>query len=279
MFPGNTTRALLIAAMQEQGIRCLVEVDDNYLVLPPPVPGHRRTEWQRKITDRTLRGEDAHSAEAHQRICEFADGVVVSTPKLVEIYSRLNPNVWLCMNCVDPQDWPPVRSGNGALRVGFAGSDSHLVDIREIVPALEWAATRPDVEVVFVGAKPSTFAGPYTHIPWTQDVADYRRNLQIDVGLCPVRPGPWADCKSDLKALEYAMAGALPLVSRTEPYRWWWEQGWPAADSVKGWKKLVKWAVGARDEAAMAAAEARELVLDRRTIRSNIGSWREAVDA
>lgn len=273
MFPGNTTRALCMAQMHLSGIKTMVEVDDNYLVAPP-VPG--LSKW---LKTRDTSGEDRHSYEIHRKIVSSAacDGVIVSTPRLWEHYSQINPNVHVAMNCIDPDDWDPdpPHQQDGILRIGWAGSASHRYDLAEILPALSWAAQQEDVEVVILGQLELPF--PHTQVPWTDSLAEFRENMQaLDVALCPLRPSEWSDCKSDVKAMEAAVAGALPVVSKTEPYKPWHDRTF-VCEAKKDWTKMLKHLVANRDEVAQGAKDAKAYVLAERTIQRGVEAWRQAI--
>lgn len=280
MFPGNVTRWLLMAEMRSQGIPVFVEVDDNYTV-NPPIP--QISAW---LPTRDRTGRDRHSYEAHRKIVQSkaVDGVICSTPRLADVYRRLHPNVHVCRNSIDPADWPdrdPSHQTDGVLRVGWAGSDSHAYDVADIRPALDWASRQPNVEVVILGHRPA-WQFEFTHVPWADSLAQYRRDVQqLDVMLCPVRPNAWADCKSDVKSLEAAMAGACSIVSKTEPYRPWWNGEAPGyvAPREKDYLKVLKHLVANRDEVRETARLAREYVLAERNIRNTIGEWRVVLDA
>lgn len=278
MFPGNRFIAIRMAEMRSRGTPVFVEIDDNYTV---GVPIKQLSSWQDKF-DTTER--DRYSYQVHKWIVRsgIVDGVIVSTPKLAEVYGFLHKNVHVCQNSVDPDDWPagePEHQPDGVLRVGWAGSASHAYDLNDIARALDWASRQKDVEVVLFGQ----LSLPIKHrnIPWMDSLAEYRINVsQIDVMLCPLRPGIWADCKSDVKALEASMGGAVPVVSRTEPYKPWWGEDRPClvAGDAKGFLKAVKHLVGHRDETRATARLAREYVLSERVISKSISSWREALN-
>ena len=274
LFPGNTTRALLIAQMKAQGIRVLVEADDNYLLHPPL----QVSRWQEKFD-----GTDSHSYEVFSKISRFADGMIVSTPKLAEVYEPLNQEIHVCRNSIDPADWPePSHQKDGILRIGWAASDSHVYDAPLILDALEWASRQPNVEVVIIGIHPdfARYRFPYRHVEWTDSLSQYRRNVGlIDVMLCPLRQGEWEDCKSDVKALEGAMGGACVVVSKVEPYRPWWDGEAPGLVAEHPWdfKKIVKHLVRRREETRVLAEAAREYVLEHRDIRRTASAWRDAV--
>lgn len=278
-FPGNATRGLIIAGMQKDGIPVYVESDDNYFVQPPSPPGTVGRPWQRRIDPSR---KDMHSLEAHVKIASFADGVIVSTEALAREYREVNANVHVCPNSVDPTDWEDTpREDDGIFRIGFAGSASHWIDLPLIFECLAWASRQPDVEVIYMGNK-SYFPAPfeYTHVGWTDDLAEFRRNLlQLDVGLCPLRPGRWANCKSDVKALEYTMAGAAVVCSRVEPYKAWARKPCIPVANQREFTRAVKHLVKRRDEARQIAQAAKEYVLAERTAKVAAESWRAAIGA
>ncbi|MBI3936404.1 MAG: hypothetical protein HY323_05460 [Betaproteobacteria bacterium] len=278
MFPGNTTRALAMAEMKTQhDLRVLVEVDDNY-TRQPAMP--QLSAW---LTTRDRTGQDRHSYDVHRRIVRsICDGVIVSTPRLAQVYESLTEQVYVCRNSVDPDDWDPEppHAPDGVLRIGWAGSASHGYDVADIRPALDWVARQKDVEVVVLGEL-VPFGVPVRHIPWTDSLADYRRNVrELDVMLCPLRPSAWADCKSDVKALEAAMGGACSVVSKTEPYRPWWDGEAPGyvAETSKDLIRVVQHLVRHRNETAETARLAREYAVSSRNIRREIKAWQEAID-
>jgi hypothetical protein len=278
-FSGSATRGILMAEMQEQGYRVLMEVDDNYLEAAPYMPA-----WQIDFArGGNTEDGDLSSIAAHTRIAGWCDGVIVSTPFLAERYARVNDQVYVCPNSVDPDDWPdPLPREDDVLRIGWAASHSHFVDAPLARRALKWAVKQPNVKVYLIGYQPQ-WRGPFLRVPWTDNLADYCKqliNLKLDVGLCPLLPGVWADAKSDVKALEYAMAGAMPVMSMVEPYRPWFDKSFCLlAKNPKGWENALRWCVLHRDEVRAMAAEARLHVLAERTIRDSIGAWREACHA
>lgn len=271
-FSGNATRGAIMASMQEHGIRVLLEADDNYLI-PSPTLG---PDWQIGF-DRT--GQDKHSLQAHARIAQWVNGIIVSTPKLRDIYRQLNRSVYLCENQVDPDDWPePEKLGDGILRIGYAGSHSHIVDLPLIRRGLAKAAEMPGTEVWVYGLGDiCKFPGHVRKVPWTDNLADYRRSLQkLDVGLCPLVENPWSICKSAIKAYEYALAGTLPIVQDSIVYDSY--QG-PSirCRTTKDWQAALKWCALNPDEVRSLAREARAYVIAKHDIRNHMDAWKEAI--
>ena len=273
--PGAPLRGVAMEGQHRDGQRVLVEVDDLYLRLPPIVFAGQVHPWVQGF-QRDMGNQ--HSIEMHRMICsQIADGFIVSTPRLGKEYSVFGKPVFVCQNTVDPTDWRFRRQKKDVFRIGFAGSKSHMIDMSLVIPALEWAAGQDGVEVMMLG----NIQLPYArNMPWTETLADYRKSLfQLDVGVCPLKGGTWANCKSDLKALEYSMAGALPIVSRVEPYSPWLKQDSAAlsADNPRDFLKQVKWCVRNQNEVKDRAKACKEKVLAERTTAGNIWRWREAV--
>lgn len=276
-FPGNLTRARMMSLLQDRGHKVLVEVDDNYMIGPPV---RSVSTWETHIT--TPDSVELHTYEMHVAIAEDAHGIIVSTPRLAEEYSSVNSNVTVCPNCVDPDDWDqtPPHQEDGILRVGWAASDSHMYDAGLIREALGWASKQERVEVVIMGIRPefSRFAFKHTYVPWTDSLEAYRKALPaIDLMLCPVLPGRWNECKSDIKALEAAMAGAAPVVSHVEPFRPWFDLT-HSFKSQNQCLRIVKHLVRNRDIVSDLAEKAKRYALDNRDIRQHIHKWDEAIN-
>lgn len=275
-FVGSITRGAVAATMQHQGIPILMEVDDNYLVHTAKY-GVESSWVENMATD----GEDWNSVQAHRKYVEWFDGIICSTPWLADQYRDFNPNVFVCPNSVDPDDWPePTKPDDGILRIGWAASSSHALDAPLVKRALQWASQQDDVQVIVYGDR--FFRGfEYTHIPWTDTLEDYRASLGIlDVGICPLRDTPWSRGKSDIKAMEYAMAGAMPIVSPVAAYGPWFynDRRCLTADTRDDWLAALRFCVQNRDEVKRLAAAAKAYVLAERTIQDNIYRWEEALE-
>lgn len=278
-FLGDDSRARIAAAMQGIGIRTLMEVDDNYIVGAPKVNARYSGTW-RKTPEEAERDGTMYSYEQHRYLVPMFDGIICTTENLAETYREYNDNVYVCPNQIDPQDWEFERDDHDTLRIVFSGSTSHWPDIPIITKAMKWAARQPGVEVYYQGLQPrgSRIGKP---VPWVESLEAYRKSLfQFDVGLCPIKPHPWANGKSDLKALEFAMAGVMPVLGEAVPYEGWFDR-WPefvVPFNEQAWLDKVKWIVKNRDMVKDIAATWKEIVLRERTIEGNIGLWREAIN-
>jgi hypothetical protein len=171
------------------------------------------------------------------------------------------------------------KPDDGVFRVGWFASGSHRGDGELIVQAMDWASRQKDVEVVLIGLGVSHgkpwYKFPYKHCAWSSDLGVYKRFLlDLDVGLAPVVGTPWAQSRSDLKALEYGMGGAYPMVSDQPPYA---TVDVPKAKTAKEFLRHVQWMVQNRDEARNLAKEWRAHILEKRTVEGNISDWRKAI--
>lgn len=277
-FLGDLERTRFAARVQAAGIRSLMEVDDNYLIPAPPVPGLRGG-WGNTFKDGWT-NQTGYSHANHREIVKGVDGVIVSTVPLAERYAHATTApIYHCPNSVDPDDWEYVPERDRPLTVGYAGSDSHKYDLHLVDRALSWCADQR-VPLVKLGAGSKTWRWPHESMPWTDDLAQYRRNLQaVDVGLCPVKRGDWHDCKSDVKAMEYLMAGALPIVQADSPCYRDWVGRVPSAATEKQWERAVRDTVRMpREEREAMREEALAWLHANKTIDVHIAGWRKAVN-
>jgi hypothetical protein len=279
-FPGHEFERYWMAAMQEQGVRVLLETDDNYTLTIP----HSKM-WRRGMP--VADGQNLPSIELHRRICQWVDGITVTTEHLAKQYRKItDAPLYVIPNQIDPTDWPDPaemeEQKQGKTWVGVAASSSHLRDMQLVSRALKWASKQPDVEVVLMGLIPASFKGrfPFRFFPWTGDLSAYRK-LQgmLDIGLAPIVENAWSVSRSDLKVLEYAMSGALPIVSDAIPFKDWKNTMVPLAADNRGFEEHVRWAIQNPDERYARLAELQAYVLKERTHTANRWRYEEAIAA
>ena len=174
---------------------------------------------------------------------------------------------------------------DGVLRIGWFASGSHGKDMAIIKRALEWASRQDGVEVWTMGLDPQKAwadekGRPFrrTHVPWTNDLATYRKMMGVlDIGLAPVTPTVWSLGRSDLKALEYAAAGAVPVMSDISIYDPWLNGfGCIKAGTPKDWLNKIKYLVQNRADVKVLQAQAKEYVLGKRTNRHVVADYETA---
>lgn len=283
-YPGNKTRSVCMERMGANGVRVLTETDDNYTVKAP----RQHDDWKDTIAQGY--GTDEHSREGHVKIISspIVDACIVSTPYLERVYRKFKDEVYVCPNCIDPDDWTEVAGDmpdDDILRFGFAGSQSHQDDTYLIEKACRWLAKQDGVEFILFGVQPrETYDLDARRIVFVKP-EEYRKLLPVfDVGFVPLKANQWSLARSDVKILEYGMAGALPIISRTradklEPYYQWFDDSpcLVADDGARDFLKHVRWCVENRDEVKRLGKEMRELVIQRRDIRSHVFKWQEAI--
>lgn len=212
LHPGAKAEELLVPILREQGKRVIVDVDDDYL--SPSLVG-----WLRKCNATAIADSWVVNQPAHRRVVRDADAVICATAPLAYQYEKVNPNVVVIPNMIDPADWEsPLRIDDGLIRVGWAAAAQHQPDAYLVEPALRWASEQPGVRVCCIGMDPG-FDFNYTHYPYTRSLQHYRDVISIlDIGLAPLHRSRMNDGKSDLKWLDYTMAGALTIASNGPAY-------------------------------------------------------------
>ena len=275
-FAGNASRGLIMANLQTDGVKVLLEVDDLYLKPAPHVPG-LRTDWAPAL-DRSR--NDRYSHQAHRKIAQWVDGVICSTPELANHYERAtSAPIFLCPNSVDLADWGALTERkDGPVRVGFAGSPSHLHDVSLVTRALD-AAFRMGAELWKIGLDNVEWRWPHTNVRWENSLPKYREHLKnLDIGLCPLKKNEWADCRSDIKAIEYVLSGAIPVVQADSPAYTDWMEVAPSASSQKDWEFTVQSLLRLDEQERKELwRDCYQFVLDNRLIEQSISTWREAV--
>lgn len=226
-------------AMQDQGILTIAEIDDNYLSAAEHNIFMRANSYGRK------------ERWQHLRAMACFDRVACSTRWLADRYERAFwtklpkewradlPEVFVCGNHVPVSAWPkPNRSDR--LRIGFMGSAQHARDVKLAYPALSWAHEEGH-EVVFIGHDVRDETGVFrdealawcrawrdiidTYIPWTKPEKFRRTAFPLDIGIAPLEVNDHTRGKSDCKALDYVVSGAVPVLSDHPVYRENWKHG------------------------------------------------------
>lgn len=279
-FLGDAHRTRIALGMKEcYGTRTLMEFDDNYLRPAPYLKNAFHSPW--KETAEEAARTTGYSHEMHRAIAPLMDGLICSTQYLAEIYSEYNDNIWVCPNSIDPDDWQYERAeSDGIFRIVYYGSISHVQDAPLVTKALKWASRQENVEVWTAGFDVPSWSFPHWVLPWNPNLAEARKNLfRFDLGLAPLKGNAWSRGKSDIKAMEYATAGVLPLMSRDEPFRPWFDD-WPnLCLGDDEWFDQIKYWVRNRDSVAEVAGWVKGWVLDNRSIDKTIHHWRAAINA
>lgn len=167
-------------------------------------------------------------AERHERIWALrqCDGVTVTTQRLATIVRQFTDRpVIVVPNAIDLRWFQQIcretpRKVPG-LTIGWAGGRRHDRDVEAMAEAWGRIARRyPDVTFVVQGHQPPIIAEHVPHervrtIPWLR-LERYPAGIaQADIGCCAVADTPFNRAKSNIKAMEYAAAGAAVVASPT----------------------------------------------------------------
>lgn len=282
-FGSTQMDSLVQRWMQLNGVGVFIEVDDNYTRLVGSTS--KKAGWQSKVLEVDHKSglvnpsKQKPSVEGHLRMVRAADGVICATEYLAKAYREHNENVWVCPNQVQPDEWPdpPFKPNDDVFRIGWFAAGPHHVDFPLVAKALRWASKQPGVQVVLMGLEPPRDLDCVV-LPFHDDWNVYRVALgQLDVGIAPITPTPFALGRSDLKALDYAMGGAAPILQDCEPYEEWAAgETCLKAKTPDDWLRCVKHLVYNRPRAKEIAAAARAYTLGERTFEKNVGKWTEA---
>lgn len=167
-----------------------------------------------------------------ERSMRMADGMVVSTPKLKEIYQEYNKNIQITPNHLAKFLWgdiPESKPENEKLKIVWAGSENHF-NVHgeeggdfgdELLNYIE--KTKSKYEWIFVGGIPNQFRkdNKVTHYPF-RHVLEYPRflkSLNADIALAPLHHCLFNECKSNIKMLEYVACRIPGIYSSIEPYK------------------------------------------------------------
>jgi len=150
----------------------------------------------------------------------IADLVTVSTEPLADVVRQFNPNVVILPNHIDARLLEMERPRREKLTIGWAGGDSHLRDLHLIADPLR-RVLRDNLQVEFhnLGTDYRKAVNlPGRHTLWQDQIWDYYKAIDFDIGLAPLVKSVFNESKSHIKALEYMALGIPVIASDLPPY-------------------------------------------------------------
>ena len=171
-----------------------------------------------------------------------ADALTVATPQLAREYFPHNPNIYVLPNYLDQEKWdnPLTKKEDGYLRIGWAGGNAHIDDIKMIAPVMEKIIRKYKGKVKFEnmgltkGELTSVFKlEEFDHVCPKCDyqgdaktfAAESLDNYPLmlathgwDIAIAPVVNTAFNSAKSDLKLKEYSATGYPTVASMVTPY-------------------------------------------------------------
>jgi glycosyltransferase involved in cell wall biosynthesis len=204
----------LIKKRKEQGKVTVFEIADDLSAIEPWNPVH-------------FFYKDRENQSLIWRLAGYCDALQVTCPTLRDLYGHLNPVCRVFPNQIShvPQERLHRRRSGSGLIVGWGGSHGHLQDLAEIAgPLSEWIMTVPEASLYLMGSDPiwRLFEG----LPGEKKrrfqpgtiLAYYDFLKQIDIGIGPLKDTAFNRSRSDVKFLEYAASGAVPVMKKLAPY-------------------------------------------------------------
>lgn len=158
---------------------------------------------------------------------DVVDGVTVSSQRLATLVRSIKPDmpVEVVPNFIDHRWFMEVQRGTkrqtDKLTIGWAGGARPDYDLELMAAA--WAriaAEYPKVHFVVQGYHPPAIAdridpSRLTYIDWLPIDQYPAGMIEIDIGCCPLSNTFFNRCKTNIKAMEYGLAGSAVVASPT----------------------------------------------------------------
>jgi hypothetical protein len=254
-----------------RGRAMVYELDDNLLAPQPWLGFHRRIQGDLDLIERFARR---------------ADLVTVTTPVLASSFGRYNAAVRVVRNAVDTTWYEPEVPDDGRRPLSFMyyGVAARLHDYEICRDSVDETARSTGGRRIWLGSdEPTVQAVVDEALPYVPDVPGFARRLasaRPAIGLAPVGQDDFSRCHSELHWLEYSLAGAATVASRTMgggPYD-------VIRDGVDGllarnkaqWREQLRRLSASSQMREDLAGRARERVLAEYDVRKRVGEWADA---
>ena len=232
-----------------------------------------------------------------------ADLVTCTTKFLAEEYKKLNDNVVVLPNCIDPFYFEePKRNETDVVRIGITGSVGTTSDLEVLKPIVEHYQNDPRVRLVLL-SMPTMGADTimkelykdeydfwskiniewHTFIP-SHEYYDYLNDLKLDMVIIPRYDSLFNRCKSNLKFLESSMfetpcvaqafsTGDSPYQQNPEDQKYLL-----LANTFDEWVTQIERLIGDKELRREMGRKAKEYVLENYDINKNGYKWKEVYE-
>ena len=242
-----------------------------------------------------------HRNEAMDKFLTIADLVTTTTETLANEYRKINDNVVVLPNCVDPMDWDkPLRNEGDKVRIGMVGSVAFEYDYLHMKDILRELDKREDVQIVLFGLGNAehrkqnknvtkAFEEEYKfwdsldieQVPWCK-ITDYPRLLneaRLDMMLIPRKDNYFNRCKSNVKFLEASMC-EIPVIAQSfdnSPY----EEIDHGITGLKvsnneDWMKQINYLINNPDKRRIMGVKSKDYTLNNYNIEDKAHLWEDA---
>lgn len=224
--PETPQKLELIRILKKQGKKIVVDNDDTY-------KDHASVKINAYLDkERVAKGLGALNTVFDAAVVE-ADLVTTTTEFLADEYRKLNSNVVVLPNCVDPF-WfdTPLRNETDVVRIGITGSIGTTSDLDIAAPIIKHYENDPRVRIVVFSLPPGRKDNPLmaaayhdeynfmdsVNIEWHPAVNadvyyDKINSLKLDMMIIPRDDNYFNRAKSNLKFLEASMF-EIPCIAQ-----------------------------------------------------------------
>lgn len=216
----------VITQAKEHGAKVVYEVDDLIV---------------EKVNKEKVEDNDRYINGMVEAI-KLSDMVTTTTEALREKLLKFNKNVVVLPNYIDLDWWGekldiPTR---GDIRIGWAGSTSHVEDLNFLAPVIKRVLDKYDnTRFVYIGTGGYSSDSEHTELMYGKDlfkdISTQRKELYLgsdtdlwgyksktlyfDIALAPLVDDEFNRCKSNIKWQEYSLNGWAGVYSDVGPYR------------------------------------------------------------
>lgn len=203
----------IIEKRKRQGRPCIYELSDNIIAL------------HEGIGIRAWFSDPVNLALAFQYM-RMADAIQVTGSGLVEQFRPINSRIVIFENQMATLGMVG-RQASDRVILGWAGSSGHRQDIKAVCDIIVHVMRAcPHVDFAYMGDETIyrilSVALPTGRITYTPPgtLDEYLNFLQkLDIGIAPLQDNPYNRCRSDIKFIEYASRGVVPVLSSLTPYK------------------------------------------------------------
>ena len=207
------------AVREKFNVPVLMDTDDNVHNVRPTNPGYQGY----------YPGSDPQMWNQYA-MSRIFDAMTVTTQDLVDYYKKFHPKIYILPNSLDIKDWEshPLGPKTDKIKMAFICSAAHsdgfsiidkpVFDILEKYPNVEFYY--PEMYWRFLETRPEKIKDQLKGIPWIplKEWSKKMKENSFDIGLAPLKDNLFNRSKSNLRFLEFSMAGMATVASPVKPY-------------------------------------------------------------
>lgn len=296
--PDDPKKLELARLLKKEGKKIVMDNDDTYKDMGGiKLNTYFNEERVRRGLANVNKVMDAFSIEA--------DLITVSTEFLAEEYRKLNQNVVVLPNYIDPFYFDePLRNETDVVRIGVTGSIGMSSDLDVLNPIFKHYEKDPRVKLVFFSLPADPKANPfvanaYEHeynfldsmdVEWHATVNmdkyyDKLNSLKLDIMIIPRSDSYFNRCKSNLKFIESSMF-EIPIIAQgfedgKSPYQVNPEDAkhMKIAMNTEEFIQSIEELIADKDKRREMGRKAKEYVLENYNIEDHAHKWETAYDS